>query len=133
MAFSRAGVFSVRSGERHAVRSDDEYRRVAEQLRIPEGVRTVAERIVVVAAAILGCAWCTRAAAQAGRLHRHDEFLQFRKRRSVEAFLVGPDVSLPKRQNQFVVASPFVACSQVAVRPAQLQAGSREIVLVDHD
>ncbi|KVC71408.1 hypothetical protein WI73_11320 [Burkholderia ubonensis] len=74
-------------------------------------MRAVAVRIVVVAAAILGCAWCARAAAQDGWLHRHDEFLQFRKRRSVGAFLFGSDVVLAKRQYQFVVAFPFVACS----------------------
>ncbi|KUZ78261.1 hypothetical protein WI37_10975 [Burkholderia ubonensis] len=133
MAFSRAGAFPVRSGERHAVRSDDEYRRVAEQLRIPEGVRTVAEWIVVVTVAVLECTRCARAAAQAGRLHRHDEFLQFRKRRSVGAFLFGPDVPLIKWQNQFVVALPFVARFQIAGCPAKLKARSREIVLVDHD
>ncbi|KVO65032.1 hypothetical protein WJ78_18120 [Burkholderia ubonensis] len=96
-------------------------------------MRAITIRIVVVAAAILGCAWCARASAQAGQLHRHDEFLQFRKRRSVRAFLLGPDVMLAKRQHQFVVALPFVARFQITGYPAKLKARGREIVLVDHD
>ncbi|OXI44894.1 hypothetical protein CFB49_07500 [Burkholderia sp. AU17457] len=57
-------------------------------------MRTIAIRIVVIAASVRGHARSCRAAAQTGFHHRHDKFFQIRKPFTVWAFLLGTDVVL---------------------------------------